>query len=133
MELAKALDQLDEQLADDESNRLLALRLEKIRIDRSDWVEGGFDNRRGNEQYSQAFAKFAILKSDASVVAAELRASPINEQLVAALDDWASCGADPQGHGIIGTTLGCSPAGGARSGLGRSAAAGPSLARPGSP
>src|SRR5205807_9482430 len=88
-ELRQALHELEEQLPGDEADRLLALRLEKIRLDLATLVEGRFDNRKGVAEYSQAFAGFAILKEDAAAVAARLRASPIKEQLVAALDDWA--------------------------------------------
>jgi tetratricopeptide (TPR) repeat protein len=88
-ELTQALHKLEEQLSGDEADRLLALRLEKIRLDRATWVEGSFDYRKAAEEYPQVFAGFAVLKEDAAAVAARLRSSPINEQLVAALDDWA--------------------------------------------
>ena len=88
-ELTQALHKLEEQLSGDEADRLLALRLEKIRLDKATWVEGGFDYRKAAAEYPQAFAGFAVLKEDAAAVAARLRSSPINEQLVAALDDWA--------------------------------------------
>src|SRR5258705_12919702 len=52
-------------------------------------VEGYFDTRKAAAEYPQVFAGFAVLKEDAAAVAARLRSSPINEQLVAALDDWA--------------------------------------------
>ncbi len=88
-ESTQALHKLEEQLSGDEAHRLLALRLEKIRLDRATWVEGSFDFRKAAAEYPQAFARFAVLKEDAAAVAARLRSSPINEQLVAALDDWA--------------------------------------------
>jgi eukaryotic-like serine/threonine-protein kinase len=88
-ELTQALHKLEVQLSGDEADRLLALRLEKIRLDWATWVEGSFDYRKAAAEYPEAFAGFAVLKEDAAAVAARLRSSPINEQLVAALDDWA--------------------------------------------
>jgi serine/threonine protein kinase/tetratricopeptide (TPR) repeat protein len=88
-ELTQALHKLEEQLSGDEADRLLALRLEKIRLDKTTGVEGRHDYRKAAAEYPQAFAEFALLKEDAAAVAARLRSSPINEHLVAALDDWA--------------------------------------------
>src|SRR5438105_3383925 len=77
-ELTQALHKLEEQLTGDEADRLLALRLEKIRLDQAKRVEGSFDFRKAAAEYPQAFAGFAVLKEDAAAVAARLRSSPIN-------------------------------------------------------
>src|SRR5262249_27219120 len=72
-----------------EEDYRLATRLEKIRLDRATWVEGGFDYRTAAEEYPKAFAGFGVLSQNPEAAAACVRASPIKEQLVAALDDWA--------------------------------------------
>src|SRR5206468_11423577 len=48
-----------------------------------------FDYRTAAEEYSKAFAGFALLNDDPAVVAARLGSSPIKDQLVSALDNWA--------------------------------------------
>src|SRR5262249_31612787 len=73
----------------DQADYDLALRLEKIRMDRATWVEGGFDHRKAADEYPKAFAGLAVLNDDPVAVAARLGSSPIKDQLVAALDDWA--------------------------------------------
>ena len=132
-ELTQALHKLEEQLSGDEADRLLALRLEKIRLDRATWVEGRFDYRKAAAEYPQAFAGFAVLKEDAAAVAARLRSSPIKEQLVAALDDWALVAFwlrnEPLAEQLLAVARQAAP----DPAWGRSAAAAQSLARPGSP
>ena len=88
-EWTQAMDKLEQQLTSDQADYDLALRLEKIRLDRATWVEGGFDYRKAADEYPKAFAGFAVLSDDPAAVAARLRSSPIKDQLVAALDDWA--------------------------------------------
>jgi tetratricopeptide (TPR) repeat protein/serine/threonine protein kinase len=88
-ELTQSLHKLEEQVSGDEADRLLAVQLEKIRLDQATWVEDNFDIRTAAVEYPQAFSGFAVLNADAAAVAARLRSSPIREQLVAALDDWA--------------------------------------------
>jgi len=93
-DLTQALHKLEEQLSGDEADRLLALRLEKISLDRVTWVGGKIDYRKSAGEYPKAFARFWVRTEDAATarlaaLAARLRSSPINEQLVAALDDWA--------------------------------------------
>ncbi len=88
-ELTQKLSKLEKQLVGDADDRLLALRLENIRMDKANWVEGWFDFRHAATEYPQAFARFAVLEEDAATVGGKLRSSPIHEQLVAALDDWA--------------------------------------------
>ena len=88
-ESTQAMNKLEQQLTSDQADYDLALRLEKIRLDRATWVEGGFDNRKAADEYPKAFAGFAVLNDDPVAVAARLGSSPIKDQLVAALDDWA--------------------------------------------
>jgi serine/threonine-protein kinase len=75
----------------DHDERLLAVHLEKIHLDTAEWVAGQFDVAKATQGYAQAFAGagFAVLEKPAAAVAARLRAAPIREQLVAALDHWA--------------------------------------------
>jgi tetratricopeptide (TPR) repeat protein/tRNA A-37 threonylcarbamoyl transferase component Bud32 len=88
-ESTAAINRLENQLTSDQTDYDLALRLEKIRLDRATWVMGERDHRMAADEYPKALAGFAVLKEDGATVAAGLRSSPINEQLVAALDDWA--------------------------------------------
>src|SRR5262249_29759868 len=104
-ELAQALHTLEGELHGDEADRLLALRLERIRLDRATLVEGKFENRKSAADYAEAFAPFAVLKEDAAVVAARFRSSPINEQLVAALDDWSAVAFVLKNEPLVGQLL----------------------------
>jgi tetratricopeptide (TPR) repeat protein/serine/threonine protein kinase len=88
-ELTRALDRLEQRLTSDEADYRLALRLEKVPMARDTQVEGKYDYRKAAEGYSKAFAGFGLPASDPGAVAARVAASPIKEQLVAALDDWA--------------------------------------------
>ncbi|HYT95334.1 MAG TPA: tetratricopeptide repeat protein, partial [Gemmataceae bacterium] len=85
----QALARLEQRLAGDEADYRLAVRLEKIRLDRATWVRGGFDYSTAATEYSRAFVGFGILTQNPETAAARVAASPIKEQLVAALDDWA--------------------------------------------
>jgi serine/threonine protein kinase/tetratricopeptide (TPR) repeat protein len=90
-DLKKRIYRLEPLLAQDEADRQMALRLEKIRTDRSALVEGRFDNAKARREYSEAFAdaKLSVLEGDAKTLAKQVGSSAIKEQLVAALDDWA--------------------------------------------
>jgi tetratricopeptide (TPR) repeat protein/serine/threonine protein kinase len=90
-QLAARADELDDQLRHDEGDRALAVKLEKVRMDRSAWVEGKFDIARAAEEYPKAWAEagFTVLQDAPAVAAERLRVSPIKEQLLAVLDDWA--------------------------------------------
>jgi serine/threonine protein kinase/tetratricopeptide (TPR) repeat protein len=85
----QAMDLLEQQVTSDQADFHLARRLEKIRLDQAAWVEGGFDYRKAADEYPKAFAGFAVLGDDPDAVAARLGSSPIKEQLVAGLDNWA--------------------------------------------
>jgi tetratricopeptide (TPR) repeat protein len=91
--LAERAARLKDVLERDESDRQLAVTLEKIRTDRATWVEGQFDDRRAQDQYSAVFAEAypgmeAEKDPPTAVVAARLRESPIRELLLAAIADW---------------------------------------------
>src|SRR5262249_21297387 len=55
-EVTQALARLEQRLAGDEADHRLALRLEKIRLDRATWIKGAFDYRTAAEEYPKAFA-----------------------------------------------------------------------------
>jgi tetratricopeptide (TPR) repeat protein len=92
-ELSQQLDSLKEQLRQDETDRRLAVRLEKIRTDRSVIVEGKFNNVQAAREYPQVFAaaglNVAVGQQVPALVRVRIARSAIKEQLVAALDDWA--------------------------------------------
>jgi hypothetical protein len=48
--------QLERLVQQDEADRLLAVRLEEIRMDRAAWVEGSFDYKKAGKEYPRAFA-----------------------------------------------------------------------------
>jgi tetratricopeptide (TPR) repeat protein len=93
-ELGRTAEKLQTLLAQDDRDRLLAVRLEKIRMDRATWVDGKFNFRRAAEEYPKAFAGagLAITGENLAHVAARIAGSSIKEELVAALDDWAYVG-----------------------------------------
>jgi serine/threonine protein kinase/tetratricopeptide (TPR) repeat protein len=88
-EVVEALARLEQQFAGDEADYRLAVRLEKIRSDRANRVRVEFDYRTAAEEYPRAFAGLWVPNQNPEAAAALLAASPIKEQLVAALDDWA--------------------------------------------
>jgi tetratricopeptide (TPR) repeat protein len=90
-ELAATAARLEREMGQDDADRALAVRLEKIRMDRSAVVEGKLDSAGAARDYPKAFAEagFAVLTDEPAAVAGKLAAAPIKEELVAALDDWA--------------------------------------------
>jgi tetratricopeptide (TPR) repeat protein len=66
----------------------LAMRLDRIRMDRAAFVAGDFATDRAERDYASEFAKagLAVMSMDTAEL---IRRSSIREQLVAALDDWA--------------------------------------------
>ena len=89
--LAERAERLETALRADEADRLLAERLEKIRVDRIGIVGGRFSHAGAAKDYPRAFADagFDVQRERAEPVSARLRNSLIREQLVAALDRWA--------------------------------------------
>jgi tetratricopeptide (TPR) repeat protein len=73
-------------------------RLEAIRLKRSAIVEGKVNDRIAEPSYAAAFreAGLVVEGDEPEAVAARLRASAVREQLVAALDDWATLTHDPE-------------------------------------
>jgi eukaryotic-like serine/threonine-protein kinase len=88
-EVTEALARLEQQVAADEADYRLARHLEKIRQDRATLVKDYFDDRTALQEYRKAFAGFGVLARNPEAAAARLAASPIKEQLVATVDDWA--------------------------------------------
>jgi len=86
---SQAMNRLDQQLMSDQADYDLALRLEQIRMDRATWVEGSFDDRKAADEYAKAFSGLGVMEDDPVAVAVRLASSPIKDQLLAALDDWA--------------------------------------------
>ncbi len=72
--------------------------LEAIRLKRSTWAEGRFDNRTADRDYEAAFRRAGLgaVGEEPEAVGARLRASAVAEQLVAAADDWAAATDDAQ-------------------------------------
>jgi serine/threonine-protein kinase len=81
------------------------VRLEEIRLKRSTLVEGHYDHAallrynkaQANQAYAEAFRDHGLGESpnDPEGAAARVRASKWAAHIVAALDDWAACAADP--------------------------------------
>ena len=71
-------------------------RLEDIRLKSSDWSSDKFGNRGADQGYADTFRDTGLAKEgeDAETVASRLHASAVNEQLVAAVDDWAAATED---------------------------------------
>jgi serine/threonine protein kinase/Tfp pilus assembly protein PilF len=89
--LAERAAHLAQQLRQDDRDRKLAVALEQIRMDVAATVENDFDFAGAARKYPPAFAGagLAVLTEEPAAVAARLRAAPIQEALVAALDHWA--------------------------------------------
>jgi tetratricopeptide (TPR) repeat protein len=89
--LATALQELEKDLQRDEADYSLALRLEKIRLDKAIWIEGKFSGDQARREYPLAFkdAGLSFEAGRAQATAASIQESVIKEQLLAALDDWA--------------------------------------------
>src|SRR5262249_54383617 len=90
-ELTAEMAALHNLLQDDDRERLLAQRLEKVRLDRSTWTKQSFASAAALQEYPRAFlgAGLDVLNGDPQDLAARIRSSPLREHLVAALDDWA--------------------------------------------
>jgi tetratricopeptide (TPR) repeat protein len=89
--LSDRLQKLEQQLARDQADYQLALRLEKIRLDRAAGVGGKFDNAKAVREYQQAFqeAGLSLEPGRQNDTAQQIGQSAIKEQLLAALDNWA--------------------------------------------
>src|SRR5262249_47597950 len=88
-EITQRLAGVGQQLAGGPGEFPPGLRLEPIRPDRATSVKVGIDYETSAQEYPRVFAGFGALTQDPEAVATRVAASPIKEQLVAALDDWA--------------------------------------------
>jgi eukaryotic-like serine/threonine-protein kinase len=108
-ELAERVAALHPLLDRDDADRVFALRLEKVRMDRATvlvsaaqvkrvrrtdqaaFFEDLFDTAKAAEDYPRIFgeAGIVVLEDEPTAIAARFRASPIREQLLAAIDDWS--------------------------------------------
>jgi eukaryotic-like serine/threonine-protein kinase len=82
---------LERDLARDETDYLVALRLEKIHLDTAAWVDGKFDHAGAAREYPKAFrqAGISIEAGLEEETARRIEQSAIREQLLAALHNWA--------------------------------------------
>jgi serine/threonine protein kinase/Flp pilus assembly protein TadD len=81
-------EELRQRLKQTRADLELAARLEEIRVERATYVDGDFAADAAAEHYAAAFAAAGLAWTDRET-AERIRRSPIREQLVAALDDWA--------------------------------------------
>jgi tetratricopeptide (TPR) repeat protein/tRNA A-37 threonylcarbamoyl transferase component Bud32 len=90
-ELEEQLQLLTRQLQQDEDDRQLAMELEEIRFQRFVLVRNEHDFAAPTRAYPKVFGRIGlnVLSGDVTATAAQIRASVLKEQLVAALDDWA--------------------------------------------
>jgi serine/threonine protein kinase/Tfp pilus assembly protein PilF len=91
-ELAQRAERLQAAQGQDKLERLFAMRLDRIRMDRCTVVDGQFNDAAASRDYHRAFGELglAVLDNDPADTALRLRAMAIHEQLVAALDNWAA-------------------------------------------
>jgi eukaryotic-like serine/threonine-protein kinase len=89
---------LRQRVAQATADLALVDRLEDIRMKRSAIVEGKLDDRGAERDYAAALrdAGLGEVGDDSAAVAARIRESAVNEQLVAAVDDWAVVTHDPE-------------------------------------
>jgi tetratricopeptide (TPR) repeat protein len=96
--LVQALSRLPEEGADELRQRLeqarinlgLVRRIERVHLQSSAWVDGKFDSTGAAKGYAAVFRMLGLnVAGDPGVVARQVAASPIRNQLVAALDRWA--------------------------------------------
>jgi tetratricopeptide (TPR) repeat protein len=100
MLLSQALEQLGELPAGESRTRLetaladaaLVGELDAARLKRATWIENMFDHAGAAQAYADVFQRRGLgaQGDDPEAVAARVRDSAVKEQLLAALDDWAS-------------------------------------------
>lgn len=90
--------ELRSRLAGAERDLALVSKLEAIRLDRADSVQGVLRFAEADQQYGDAFqaAGLGEYPAPAEIVAARVKASEVRVALVAALDDWAAHPGDLQ-------------------------------------
>jgi serine/threonine-protein kinase len=89
---------LAEHLRQAQADLTLVARLDTIRQRRSTIVENKLNYRGADRDYAKAFADAGLGKEgdDVRAVAARIRTSAVQGELVAALDDWAATTDDPK-------------------------------------
>lgn len=91
-DLLRDFQQLAHQIQRHEADRQLALKLEKVRLDRSTWIDGAFDFALALREYSAAFEQAglaSVVNRTLTLNASLIQQSFIKEQMLASLDDWA--------------------------------------------
>jgi serine/threonine-protein kinase len=88
-DLLQRVQQMDEILG-------LADRLDEIRAEAAAMVDGDFDYASADRSYAALFRQRGLADEgeDAALVGARIHGSPLREQLVASLDDWAAATRD---------------------------------------
>jgi eukaryotic-like serine/threonine-protein kinase len=90
-ELNSEVQQLRVRLDADEAGRLLVSRLEQLRLNALTLVDGKYNPERASERFREETRRSGIDVDavDSSAVVARIKESPVQAQLVAALDEWA--------------------------------------------
>lgn len=90
-ELLQQINQVSATLQRDEKDKKIALEFENLHLVRSTLVDGKLNNPFALDKYPKLFNKAGLELRDRSVseIAETIKQSPIHEQLVAAIDDWA--------------------------------------------
>jgi serine/threonine-protein kinase len=85
-------DDLRQRASQARDDLALAERLDAARLQAATIVEGKLDVAGGKQKYAAAFAEagFDLEREDVAALAARVRDSAVREEIVAALDDWAS-------------------------------------------
>ncbi len=105
--LPRRADRLERLLNQDEADRRLAVRLETIRLRRATWVGDTFDYQTTGTEYPRAFAAagLGVGAGDRAGTVRRIKALPIKEQVVAALDDWAGVAGVLRNYELAGRLL----------------------------
>ena len=84
------------RLVDLSNGRKLVARLDTIRMERTAIFAGQTQRTQSNWDYSDVLVKARLgsVHEDPGTVAARVRASPVRQAVIAALDDWAVCAPD---------------------------------------
>jgi tetratricopeptide (TPR) repeat protein len=83
---------LQQRLEQLEADLVMLAELEFARLQQAEVKDGAFDNARADPLYAAAFRKYnlPVLELEPADAARRIAASAIREQLLAALEDWAS-------------------------------------------
>jgi serine/threonine-protein kinase len=88
----EGMDNLRQRLEQAQNNLRLVKELESIRLEKANLVDGKWNPAQAGPAYAAVFRGHGldVLASDEVAAARRIAASPIKEQLVAALEDWAA-------------------------------------------